>query len=199
MLIPLAMAGEANAPLAALIGTNRSDPTLLVVTQPRNRDDRFAFFAALAEILVPYLDSFATETEDVPVDRGKDVRQRYRDAPQIWVPNPAGVDFLRMLGRSTRFRTTDGEYPVPAGVPVLGRWLTFFANTAEMPGSCLLLNAVQASGCTGPPARAQPRTLNSASSSRGSSPAPTPHVKPRTMWSPAPPPTPTSTTACWPR
>ncbi|MEU4424337.1 hypothetical protein AB0F81_27260 [Actinoplanes sp. NPDC024001] len=146
VLIPLAMAGEANAPLAAMVGTGRSDPHLLVVTQPRNRDDRFAFFAALAEQVVPYLDSFATETEDVPVDRGRDVRQRYRDAPQLWVPNPAGVDFLRLLGRSTRFRTTDGDYPVPAGVPLLGRWLTFFANTAEMPGSCLLLNAVQALG-----------------------------------------------------
>ncbi|MFC7531319.1 hypothetical protein [Actinoplanes sp. GCM10030250] len=144
VLIPLAMAGEANAPLAAAVGTGPSAMRLLVVEQPRNRDDRFAFFAALAEELVPYLDSFATETEDVPIDRGKDVRQRYVDAPQIWVPNPGGVDFLRLLGRSTRFRTTDGEYPVPAGVPLLGRWLTFFANSAEVPGSSLLLTAVQA-------------------------------------------------------
>jgi hypothetical protein len=31
-------------------------------------------------------------------------------------------------------------------VPLLGRWLTFFANAAELPGSSLLLNAVQALG-----------------------------------------------------
>ncbi|MBB2947911.1 hypothetical protein FB565_007682 [Actinoplanes lutulentus] len=146
VLIPLAMAGEANAPLAAMVGASHKAPRLLVVTQPRDRDLRFAFFAELAEELLPYLESFATESEDVPIDRGKDVRQRYLDAPQIWVPNPGGIDFLRMLGRSTRFRTVDGEYPVPIGVPLLGRWLTFLAGTAEIPGSSLLLNAVQALG-----------------------------------------------------
>lgn len=146
ILIPLAMAGEAYAPLAAMIGTDPAKPRLLVVRQPRNRDDRFAFFAALAEELLPYLESFATETEEVPVDRGKDVRLRYLDAPQVWLPNPAGVDFLRLLGRSTRFRTVDGEHPVPAGVPLLGRWLTFLAGTSEVPGSSLLVTAVQALG-----------------------------------------------------
>ncbi len=146
VLIPLAMAGEANAPLAALAGTDPAAPRLLTVAQPRNRDDRFTFFAELAEILVPYFESFATETETIAVDRGKDVRERYVDAPQLWVPNPGGVDFLKLLGRSTRFRTVDGEYPVPAGVPLLGRWLTFFAGTAEIPGSAMLVNAVQALG-----------------------------------------------------
>ncbi|MEU8237653.1 hypothetical protein AB0C07_05365 [Actinoplanes missouriensis] len=146
VLVPFAMAGEANAPLAAMIGTDPAKPRLLVVRQPRNRDDRFAFFAELAEELLPYLESFATESEEVPIDRGKDVRLRYLDAPQLWVPNPAGVDFLRLLGRSTRFRTVDGEYPVPAGVPLLGRWLTFLTGAAEMPGSSLLLTAVQALG-----------------------------------------------------
>ncbi|WP_308285292.1 hypothetical protein [Actinoplanes hulinensis] len=146
ILIPLAMAGEANAPLAALVGTDPARPRLLTVAQPRNRDDRFGFAAELAGVLVPYLDSFTDQTEDVPVDRGKDVRRRYVDAPQLWVPNPGGIDFLRLFGRSTRFRTVDGENPVPAAVPLLGRWLTFFTNTAEVPGSSLLVNAVQALG-----------------------------------------------------
>ncbi|MDI6105303.1 hypothetical protein QLQ12_42650 [Actinoplanes sp. NEAU-A12] len=146
VLIPLAMAGEANAPLAVMAGTDPARPRLLTVTQPRNRDDRFAFAADLAEILLPYADSFTTDTEDVAIDRGKDVRQRCVDAPQIWVPNPGGVDFLRLFGRYTRFLKTDGEYPVVAAVPLLGRWLTFFANSAEVPGSSLLVNAVQALG-----------------------------------------------------
>jgi hypothetical protein len=146
VLIPLAMAGEANAPLAALAGTDPAKPELLVVTQPRDRDERFRFADRLGQILVSYVDSFADATEDVPIDRGKDVRTRYADAPQLWVPNPAGVDFLRLFGRSTRFRTIDGEHPVPASVPLLGRWLTFYANSAEVPGSSLLLNGVQALG-----------------------------------------------------
>jgi hypothetical protein len=146
VLIPLAMAGEANAPLAALAGTSAADPRLLIVAQPRNRDQRFAFAASLAEILVSYVDSFTGVAEAVAVDRGRDVRYRFADAPQLWVPNTGGVDFLRLLGRSTRFRTVDGEYPVPPSVPLLGRWLTFFAQSAEVPGSSLLLNAVQALG-----------------------------------------------------
>ncbi len=146
VLIPLAMAGEANAPLAAMIGTSAASPSLLVVAQPRNRDQRFAFAASLASILVPYVDSFAGATEPVAVDRGRDVRHRFVDAPQIWVPNTGGVDFLRLFGRSTRFRQVDGEYPVHPSVPLLGRWLTFFGNAAEVPGSSLLLNAVQALG-----------------------------------------------------
>jgi hypothetical protein len=144
VFVPLAMAGEANAPLAALAGSAQMSPTLLVVPQPRNRDQRFRFATELAEVLLPYVDSFTGMSEAIAVDRGKDVRYRFTDAPQIWVPNTGGVEFVKLLGRSTRFRRTDGDYPVPPGVPLLGRWLTFFAQSAEMPGSSLLLNAVQA-------------------------------------------------------
>jgi hypothetical protein len=146
VVVPLAMAGEANAPLAAMLGTAVREPHLLVVAQPRNRDERFAFAAGLAEHLVTYLESFAGETEAVAVDRGRDVRYRFVDAPQVWVPNTGGVEFLRLFGRSTRFRRVDGEYPVPASVPLLGQWLTFLANSAEVPGSALLVNLVQALG-----------------------------------------------------
>lgn len=146
VLVPLAMAGEANAPLAAMVGTSVGAPHLLVVRQPRNRDERFAFAAGLAEHVVGYLESFSGETEAVAVDRGRDVRYRFVDAPQVWVPNGGGVEFLRLFGRSTRFRRVDGEHPVPASVPLLGQWLTFLANSAEVPGSALLANAVQALG-----------------------------------------------------
>jgi hypothetical protein len=140
VLIPLAMAGEANAPLAAMVGRSRSDPELLVVAQPRNRDQRFAFAAALGELLSAYVNDHSTVSEPVAVDRGRDVRYRFVDAPQLWVPNTGGVEFLRLFGRSTRFRSDAGH---PA-VPLLGRWLTFFANAAEVPGSALLVAAVQA-------------------------------------------------------
>ena len=146
VFLPLSMAGEANAPLAAMAGTEQSSPTLLVVPQPRNRDQRFAFAASLADLLLPYVDSFTGVAEPIAVDRGRDVRYRFVDAPQVWVPNTGGVDFLKLFGRSTRFRRVDGDYPVPPAVPLLGRWLTFFAQSAEVPGASLLLNAVQALG-----------------------------------------------------
>ncbi|MEO3778193.1 hypothetical protein ABGB16_15365 [Micromonospora sp. B11E3] len=144
VLVPLAMAGEANAPLAVLAGTAPDGARLLIVPQPRNRDQRFGFAAELAGIVLPYLDSFRGVSEAVPVDRGRDVRYRYVDAPQLLVPNPAGVTFLRLLGRSTRFRRPDGEYPVHPSVPLLGRWLTFFAERAEHPGSSALLAMTEA-------------------------------------------------------
>lgn len=144
VLIPLAMAGEANAPLAAMVGDDRSTPRLLVVAQPRNRDQRFAFAADLASTVVSYVDSFGGATESVPTDRGRDSRIRYVDAPQILVPNPGGISFLRLFGRSTRFRQTEGAYAVDPAVPVLGRWLTFFAERSEHPGSCMLLAATDA-------------------------------------------------------
>jgi hypothetical protein len=146
VLIPLAMAGEAHAPLAAMAGTSAGDPKLFVVSQPRNRDERFGFAADLAALLLPYLNSFQALTEAVAVDRGRDVRHRFTDAPQVWLPNSGGIDFLRLFGRSTRFRRVDGEHPVPPSVPLLGQWLTFLASSSEVPGSALLPNTVQALG-----------------------------------------------------
>ena len=141
VLVPLALAGEANAPLAAMVGDEPRSPRLLVVMQPRNRSERFDFAAALAATVVGYIDGFCSAAETVPGGSGREPRERFADAPQILVPNPAGISFLRLLGRSTRFRRSSGEYAVEPAVPVLGRWLTYFAERTEHPGSCLLLAA----------------------------------------------------------
>ncbi|WP_026239687.1 hypothetical protein [Parafrankia discariae] len=137
VLVPLAMAGEANAPLAAMVGTEREHPSLLVVPQPRNRSLRFAFAARLAEILLPYVLGFATDVEELKNG------PRCLDAPQLIVPNQAGVAFVRLFGRSTRFRATTGDHAVEPSVPLLGRWLTFFAERAEIPGSSLMRPATE--------------------------------------------------------
>lgn len=118
VLIPLALAGEANAPLGAMVGDNRLDPTVLVVAEPRDRTQRFAFAADLADIVLKHITG---------------------DAAQILVPNPAAMTFTRLLGRSTRFRSTTGPYAVPAAVPLLGRWLSFYAERCEHPLSSLLI------------------------------------------------------------
>jgi hypothetical protein len=133
VFVPLTLAGEANAPLAALIGTSRSDPELLVVPQPRDRTLRFSFAASLASVILGYLEQFAW----TPAPDGGSAGAE--DGPQLLVPNPGGVSFTRLLGRSTRFRRTEGDYPVDASVPLLGRWLTWFAERAEQPGSATLV------------------------------------------------------------
>ncbi|MEU4218187.1 hypothetical protein [Actinoplanes sp. NPDC026623] len=140
VFVPLAMAGEANAPLAAMLGTDATKPTLLVVPQPRNRDLRFAFAAELAALVLNYIRSCTQRVEMSGNDRV------FSDAPQLLVPNPAGVGFVKLLGRSTRFRRTTGPYPVPAQVPMLGRWLTHLAERADHPGSSALLAMTSALG-----------------------------------------------------
>ncbi|GII78839.1 hypothetical protein Sru01_38210 [Sphaerisporangium rufum] len=140
VLIPLRLAGEAAAPLAAMAGTDPDHPRLLVVPQPRDRDLRFAFTAELAEVVLPYVEGLQKATETVE-RRGAEPYERCVDAPQLLVPNPAGVTFVQLLGRSTRFRRAEGPYAVHPSVPVLGRWLTFFGRRAQYPGSVLLAAA----------------------------------------------------------
>ncbi|WP_030171657.1 hypothetical protein [Spirillospora albida] len=137
VLVPLKLAGEAAAPLAVMAGAAPDAPSLLIVPQPRNRDQRFAFAASLARLVLNHVETHRGEVEELPGKDGE-VRLRYGDAPQLLVPNRGGVRFLRLLGRSTRFRSTEGAYAVDAAVPVLGRWLTWFADRHDHPGSSLL-------------------------------------------------------------
>ncbi|WP_328866977.1 hypothetical protein [Streptomyces sp. NBC_00304] len=152
VLVPLTTSGEAGAPLGALVGSERDTPRLLVVAQPRDRDLRFAFLAELAEAVLPHIESYADVIE--PAERsetdpatGKKVKvetELCTDAAQLIVPSRAGIEFVRLLGRSMRFRRTveddpDTPYPAPARVPLLGRWLTHYGERARVPGSSLLL------------------------------------------------------------
>ncbi|MEV5344888.1 hypothetical protein [Streptomyces achromogenes] len=152
VFVPLITAGETGAPLGTLVGTDRDAPRLLVVPQPRDRDLRFAFLADLAGIVLPYVESYAdaveaaerTETDPETGKRVKVAAELCADAPQLIVPSRPGLDFVRLLGRSMRFRRTaeqdpDAPYPAPPRVPLLGRWLTHYGERARVPGSSLLL------------------------------------------------------------
>ncbi|WP_225844483.1 hypothetical protein [Streptomyces sp. HPF1205] len=145
VLVLLTTAGEAGAPLGAMVGWRREAPELLVVPQPLNRDLRFAFFADLAGVLLPRLAEYEDRVEAEPAgDRARagDPVELCADAPQIVVPNSTTLEYVRLIGRSTRFLRTaddpDAPHPVPAPVPLLGRWLTHYAERARTPGSALL-------------------------------------------------------------
>ncbi|MDJ1133304.1 hypothetical protein [Streptomyces iconiensis] len=152
VLVPLTTAGETGAPLGAMVGTDRGAPQVFTVAQPRDRDLRFAFLGRLAEALLPHLESCQDEVETIErketdPESGKRVTveaELCADAPQLLVPTAPGVDFVRLLGRSMRFRRTAEEdpgtpYPAPPRVPLLGRWLTHYAERSRVPGSSLLL------------------------------------------------------------
>ncbi|MFE3759451.1 hypothetical protein ACFXO9_34550 [Nocardia tengchongensis] len=145
VVVPLRMAGETAAPLAFMIGSDPEAPTLLVAHQPRDRALRFRFLADLADQVLPYIESCRTGAEATTAKSGEEVVV-YGDAPQIVVPNGGGIGFLRLIGRSTRFRKAEGPYAVPADVPVLGRWLTWFADRADQPGTANLLSMTSVLG-----------------------------------------------------
>ncbi|MEU1124077.1 hypothetical protein ABZ371_10995 [Streptomyces sp. NPDC005899] len=154
VLVPLTTAGETGAPLGALVGTDREAPRLLAVPQPRDRDLRFGFLAELAEAVLPHIESYTgtvepAERAETDPETGRKVKVEVElcaDAAQLIVPSRAGIELVRLLGRSMRFRRTveddpDTPYPAPARVPLLGRWLTHYGERARVPGSSLLLAA----------------------------------------------------------
>jgi hypothetical protein len=143
VFVPLTTAGESGAPLGALIGADRDAPELLVVPQPLDRELRFGFFTGLAGVLLPLLDVYGDAVEVEPATRNREETEVCADALQIVVPNGAALDFVRLVGRSTRFLRTvedpEAPHPVPVPVPLFGRWLTHYADRARTPGSALLV------------------------------------------------------------
>ncbi|MFF7300888.1 hypothetical protein [Streptomyces sp. NPDC008265] len=154
VLVPLTTAGEAGAPLGALVGTDRHEPRVFVIPQPRDRDLRWAFLADLAVHVLAHIDAYAdvvepAERSETDPETGKRVKVETElcvDAPQLIVPSRAGIDYVRLLGRSMRFRRTaeedpDNPFPAPSRVPMLGRWFTHLAERSRVPGSSMLLAA----------------------------------------------------------
>ena len=140
VLVAAQLAGEACAPLAVLVGEDRHEPRLLVVYEPRNRTQRFEFAADLAAIVLPAIERHCGNDHGGGEDGGAERNEPYPDAPQLLVPNQPTASFLRLLGRSTRFRKTEGEHAVHPSVPVLGRWLTYFSEREEVSPSSQLLS-----------------------------------------------------------
>jgi hypothetical protein len=97
-----------------------------------------AFLTRLAQTVLGYIAGRQQATEIIPASRTQGERRRYSHAPQVIVPNRAARDYLGLLGRSVRFQPTEGKYAVDPAMPALGKWLTFLADSADMPGSALL-------------------------------------------------------------
>ncbi|MFB6888348.1 hypothetical protein ACFCX4_03410 [Kitasatospora sp. NPDC056327] len=139
VLVPLTLAGEACAPLAVLAGTDPATPTLLTVHQPRDRAERFRFVERLAGLLLPHLNERLADTETYVTGAAKEEKSRALLAPQLIVPNGEGIGWLGRLGRLTRLRAVEGPYAVSPDVVLLGKWLTWFKDRSELPGTTVLM------------------------------------------------------------
>ncbi|GHJ50216.1 hypothetical protein Cs7R123_75580 [Catellatospora sp. TT07R-123] len=137
VLVGYHLAGEPSAPVAIRYGSFRGQPKLLVVAEPRDRDQRFAALGALARDLATYLSRY-TETEPVVrVGNGRelDVDHCCTDAPQLVVPNEATAHWLDLLGQYLRTLDVD---PV---LQTAGAHLGWFASRRHLPGSSAVLTA----------------------------------------------------------
>ncbi|MFE2145245.1 hypothetical protein ACFXA3_26510, partial [Streptomyces sp. NPDC059456] len=141
------------------VGTDPARPRRRGGPQPRDRDLRWRFLADLAETVLPYVDGYAddveyverTETDPETGAKSKVAAELCLDAPQLIVPSRAGIEYVRLLGRSMRFRRTAEEdpenpYPVPTRVPLLGRWFTHLGERSRVPGASMLLSATELLG-----------------------------------------------------
>lgn len=146
VIVPLRLAGEAAAPLAVMLGAAPEDSTVLIVAQPRDRILRLRFIEQFADRVLPHISAYCENAEELTVKSTGETYLRYLDAPQLLLPNVGGVQFLRLLGRSVRFHRTEGENAVPESLPLLGRWLTWFGDRSDFPGSsvCLAMTSVLA-------------------------------------------------------
>lgn len=142
-----------------------------------------------------------------PAGPGGVSKPRVADAPQLWVPNRAGVDFLRLFGRSTRFRATTGPCAVEVSVPRLGKWLTFSRSELNTRGRRCWWPPSTFWLSTEPPGKAQSKTATlrpcwAGSRRRRDRTERRPRSRRRTRWSARPqdrPPTQHSTGRCWSR
>ncbi|MEV7374668.1 hypothetical protein AB0O51_27780 [Streptomyces sp. NPDC090301] len=81
-----------------------------------------AMLAALAQTVLTYIDTC-----------------RPTGAPQILVPNPKSVTYLKNLGDALRLSRADDQTPGSGDTQRLGHWLTYFTDRAEIPGSSALI------------------------------------------------------------
>jgi hypothetical protein len=143
VFVPLKMTGAASAATAAMVGTRprqsstagggatpQPRSTVRVRPQPRSDCSRG--------------DPADGGTADPPSAEPAGSTLRRANAPKIWVPDRAGIEFVRPLGRSTRLPNTTGPWKLPRSVPRMGSWLAFYADRAEYPGSSLLVAATAA-------------------------------------------------------
>src|SRR5262245_42040392 len=98
VLVPVTLAGETNAPLAALVGDDRTRPQLIVTNRPRVRAERLGFAERLAgELLLP-IGNLARRIEVVaPTRRTTTVRHRAVEAPRS-EEHTSELQYLRHLG-----------------------------------------------------------------------------------------------------
>lgn len=136
MLLVLNRTGAEASPLAVMLGTDQGSPHLLVAPPSGTATP---MLTALARELAHYIGTRRQRSETVPATPTREATLRYTDAPQVLVPNPQTVVYLRKLGRKLRFRPTDAQTPAADSIPHLGQWLTFFADRAEIPGAASLL------------------------------------------------------------
>ena len=137
------LANEPGAAIGMVYGTDPSDPHVVAVGNPLNRDLRFTALAELAHALVDYLGPVATYTFEPAGPRSSRVMPVAADTPQIVTPNTATTAWVGgVLARTIRNLRPD-EQDIDPTLPPLGAHLTALAQAARSPSSSMLMSATQ--------------------------------------------------------
>jgi hypothetical protein len=139
------LSGDLGAALGFLVGTDRRRPALISVPEPRNRDLRFAAFVELADVLLPYWDSFGDLKYVTRHGRRGQIEQPIADdAPQLIFPNSPTANWVcGLLGLALRYLRTAGDQAIDPAIPALGRDLSFFNDRRSIVGQSVAIAATE--------------------------------------------------------
>ncbi|MBO6940930.1 MAG: hypothetical protein JJ863_38500 [Deltaproteobacteria bacterium] len=140
VLVPMALAGEDGAPLAFAWGRGPSIETMVVVPEPRDRDEAWQGLEQLAEAVCAWLDPIAANLASATTSDGG---TRTPAPAQLVLSTPAAVTFLRKVA----YRLTHAPDDSPPVLRRAGGWLQYFLDRHELaPWDSALLVATKAVG-----------------------------------------------------
>jgi len=137
VVLPFQIGGESFAVGAVMWGTSRDAPNLVVVRDPRNRQEFYDAIVPFTDWVDQYFHSLSS-ARDYRTSRTGREYSIARRAPQVIVPNSASAQLLGRMGRRLAHLGASPHAISPSLVPA-GRHLLFLRDQLRVPGQQIVL------------------------------------------------------------
>ena len=137
VVLPYQIGGESFAVGAVMWGRTRSKPTIVIVHDPRDRQEFYNSIVPFTDWIDEYFHSFADDRDTRTARTGREWSTTRR-APQVIVPNAASAQLLGRTGRRLAFLGAS-KFTVPPSLIPAGRHLLFLRDQIRVPGQQVLL------------------------------------------------------------
>jgi hypothetical protein len=137
VVMPYQIGGESFAVGAVMWGQTRSTPTVVIVHDPRDRQEFYNSIVPFTDWIDQYFHSFADERDTRTSRTGRE-SSTTRRAPQVIVPNAASAQLLGRTGRRLAFLGAS-KFTLPPSLIPAGRHLLFLRDQIRVPGQQVLL------------------------------------------------------------